>query len=137
MSAREYLEYQVAKAQRDAKKGGKYANKWVLYDGINFQSTAEKERYAVLKMQQQRGEIKGFKRQYLFRFIINNVQITTYRCDFVVYTNEGGHRVEDVKGFITDEYLMKKRLLKALYGFEIYEPNLAFPATKRTRKRKF
>jgi hypothetical protein len=130
MTSQEYLDYQVKLA---SKKKSKYSNKWVKYDGINFQSLAERNRYVELVNMKAAGAIKDFKRQVLFKFIINGVLVTTYRCDFVVYTIEGGHRVEDVKGVITDEYLLKKRLMKAIYKVDVIEPNLAEPATKRSR----
>jgi len=130
MSAQEYIEYKAAQA---AKKPGKYNNKWVMYDGINFQSAAERNRYIALKHLEASGEIKRFTRQRKFQFIVNEVLITSYTCDFVVYTNEGGIRVEDVKGTITDEYLIKKRLMLALYDVQIYEPNLSAPATRASR----
>jgi hypothetical protein len=128
----EYIAYMAAKSA----KGTKYGNKWVQCDGHNFQSGLERDRYLELKYMLQQGLIASFTRQKLYKFIINGVLITTWRADFVVKTNEGGTRVEDVKGYITDEYLIKKRLMKACYGIEIYEPNLKAPATKRTRSKK-
>lgn len=47
--------------------------------------------------------------------------ITTYTPDFL-YTDKGGiNRVEDSKGFITSEYRMKKKLMKAIHGVDILE----------------
>lgn len=133
MSSAEYLAHMAAKAL----KPSKYLNKWVKVDNQNFQSQAEADRYMVLNNWVRMGMIPQFERQKLFKLVINGVMITTYRCDFYYRTKEGGHVIEDVKGFITEEYLIKKRLMKVIYGVDIKEPNLATPATKRSRKRYF
>lgn len=130
MTAQEYCAHMAALAA----KPSKYKNKWVKYNGQTFQSQAECDRYIALLHLWQTGKILKFVRQKLFKLVINGVQITTYRCDFFVTTLEGGYEVEDIKGFITEEYLIKKRLMQVIYGVVIKEPNLATPATKRSRK---
>lgn len=45
---------------------------------------------------------------------------TTYIADFV-YTQDNKTIVEDVKGFRTKEYELKKKMMRALLGIEIKE----------------
>jgi hypothetical protein len=133
MSSADYLAHMAAQTQKKAK----YLNKWVKFEGQNFQSQAECDRYQVLLLQMKAGFIFDLERQKLFKLMINGVLITTYRCDFFYKTLEGGFKVEDVKGFITEEYLIKKRLMKVIYVIDISEPNLSTPATKRSRNKAF
>ena len=43
-----------------------------------------------------------------------------YIADFV-YRNDGKQVVEDVKGMITPAYRIKRHLMKAIHGIDIYE----------------
>jgi len=49
-----------------------------------------------------------------------DIKICSYRADFV-YVQGGKTITEDCKGFRTDVYLLKKKLMKAFYGIEILE----------------
>ena len=133
MTSNEYLAHMALQSV----KKSKYGNKWVKYDGHSFQSQAECDHYKKLMLQLQAGQIIGFERQKLFKLAINELLICTYRCDFFIKTLEGGYQVHDIKGFISDEYLIKKRLMKVIYNIDIIEPNLKEAATKRSRSRKF
>jgi hypothetical protein len=44
-----------------------------------------------------------------------------YRADFVYFDLAGGRHIEDVKGFRTKEYLLKRRMMKQLLGLTIEE----------------
>lgn len=84
----------------------KYHAQKTVMDGILFDSKAEAERYNDLRLLERSGEIQSLKRQQRFQFQ-NGV---TWRIDFV-YT-EAGHTVyEDVKGYKTQEYLIKRQCL--------------------------
>jgi len=47
--------------------------------------------------------------------------VTTYVADFRYKNKEGKEVVEDVKGFKTAIYRLKKKLVKAYYGISILE----------------
>jgi len=47
--------------------------------------------------------------------------IGSYRADFTYVNEDGQPIVEDVKGFRTPVYRLKKKLMRALYGIEILE----------------
>ena len=44
-----------------------------------------------------------------------------YICDFLVFWADETVTIEDVKGFKTQEYLTKKKLVEAKYPFKITE----------------
>lgn len=105
----------------------KYGNKKTTVDGITFDSKAEAERYKELKRLELLGVIKGLELQKTFRLCKdrwNNGKpfSISYKADFV-YTLDGDIIVEDVKGFRTEAYQLKKKLMKAVYGIEITEIN--------------
>ena len=105
----------------------KYYNTPVDYDGHHFDSKAERDRYIELMLMQEMGVIKGLELQKPFRLCKgrwNNGKpfSISYKADFV-YTLDGDIIVEDVKGFRTEAYQLKKKLMKAVYGIEITEIN--------------
>lgn len=113
------------------KKPSKYRNKKTKFDGDIFDSGLEAARYAELKMLERVGEIADLKRQVPYDLVVNGIKICTYVADHV-YKEKSPKWVppgviewkpitEDVKGARTAVYLMKKKLMKAIYGIEIKE----------------
>ncbi len=89
-------------------------------DGIVFDSKKEATRYGELKLLVRAGQITGLRRQPRFDIVVNGVKIGFYKGDFG-YDENGKSVVEDVKGMKTPMYRLKKKLVEALYGFEITE----------------
>ncbi len=89
-------------------------------DGIVFASKKEATRYGELKILQRQGVIINLRLQPKYDCIVNGKKICGYVADFLYETPEG-EVVEDVKGFKTRIYRLKKKLVEALYGFEITE----------------
>jgi len=98
----------------------KYRAKPKTIDGIYFASTKEANRYKELKLLTRAGIIHGLRTQVSFTLEINKVHICRYVADFVYFEN-GEKVVEDVKGFITPSYRLKKKLMKAIHGIIIKE----------------
>ena len=94
-------------------------------DGKFFASEAEADRYIQLMTMQATGKIEKLETQPKYPIDIKGIHITLYRADFryVVFDPAGrpGLVVEDVKGMITDAYVLKKKLVEAQYGFKIHE----------------
>jgi len=67
------------------------------------------------------GVIKGFERQVSYKFVHNGVKICEYRADFVVTFGDGRVEVWDAKGFKTDVYKLKKRMMMAFFNIYIVE----------------
>ena len=105
------------------KKGGrksKYGSIKAEADGIQFHSKAERGRYMDLRLLEKAGEIRELEMQVRFPLVVNDLLICDYIADFQ-YQGREGLVIEDVKGFKTREYLMKKRLMLAIHGVEIKE----------------
>lgn len=103
----------------------KYHNRKTIVDGITFDSKAEAERYKELKRLEIMGVIKGLELQKPYRLCKGRWEngkpfSISYKADFV-YTLDGDVIVEDVKGYRTEAYQLKKKLMRAVYGIEITE----------------
>ncbi len=101
------------------------------HDGHYFQSKAELARYEQLKELVAAGVIENLEMQVPFLIVINNKKICEYRADFrYAVIDELGRIirivVEDVKGWKTDVYLIKKKLVEASYAIDLKE----IPASK-------
>lgn len=100
------------------KRRSKYDAKPVVIDDIRFDSTAEGKRYAELKQLLACGVVHRFHRQVIFDLPGG----TKYRCDFMVVWTSGRITYEDVKGFETSEFKLKRKQVRALYHVEIEIP---------------
>ena len=105
----------------------KYHAKKVTVNGITFDSKKEADRYKVLSMLEQVGHIKDLKRQVKFELIPSQKvdgkvveRPCTYVADFTYYKGYD-YIVEDVKGFKTPEYVIKRKLLLYTHGIRITE----------------
>ena len=101
----------------------KYRAIRTMVDGITFDSKREANRYSKLKMMEKAGIINSLKLQPEFKCQINGKKICTYKADFeyLMVDEEGPdgqigyYIVEDVKGFKTPVYKLKKKLVEALF----------------------
>lgn len=116
----------------------KYHSQKVEADGIRFDSKKEYERYCELQLLEKAGKIQNLRRQVKYVLIpeqrepdiINpNCSLKkgkllerecSYFADFV-YEENGETIVEDVKGFRTKEYGIKKKLMLYMHGVKIRE----------------
>lgn len=103
----------------------KYRNK-IMYSGTErFDSKKEFNRWLELKQLQDEGKVRDLKRQVKFGFEVNCEHICNYIADFVYEKKNTSYQwekvVEDVKGFRTDVYKIKKKIMKAIYGISILE----------------
>lgn len=118
----------------------KYGNRRVVYNGIEFDSVKEKDRYIVLKKAEDAGLISELQRQVAYelipkvtenvikrlktkdkvieRFVQSSI---VYICDFQ-YEKNGVTVVEDIKispKVITDHYRLKEKIFRWKFGFPI------------------
>jgi hypothetical protein len=128
-------------------KVSKYRNKKVSFQGEEFDSKREMQRYIVLKDAESKGVIQNLQKQVNFELIPkieeevvihlkrkDKIQRKTvqlpiiYRADFV-YEKDGVMVVEDVKisdYLLPKDYILKEKLFRWKYGFSIkrvYKPN--------------
>lgn len=98
-----------------------HKNVWETVDGIKFQSKKEARRYQQLKHLLDLGQISELRLQVRFPVHINDRLMFTYVTDFVYIDSVAGEIVEDVKGVKTDIYLLKKKIVEAVYDIKIIE----------------
>lgn len=98
----------------------KYNNKRTIVDGLKFDSKKEAERYSHLKLLEKAGVISKLKLQQPYKLIINGFHVCTYISDFE-YLQDGKKVIEDAKGVRTSVYIIKRKLMKAIYNIEIKE----------------
>lgn len=107
----------------------KYRNKKTVIDGRTFDSQKEAIRYCELKLLEKAGKIRNLMCQ--FEFVIIPAQYidgklvereTKYIADFVYFDCERQCAVvEDVKGFKTPEYILKRKLMLKEHGIRVVE----------------
>ncbi|VVD74761.1 hypothetical protein PAQ31011_00808 [Pandoraea aquatica] len=108
-----------------AAKRSKYGNKPCELGGEKFDSEKEMHRWLVLTAEENAGLISGLLRQVSFEIAASVVidgrkrPARHYVADFV-YQRDGVTVIEDVKGFLTQMYRLKRHLM-ALQGLTITE----------------
>jgi len=107
----------------------KYNNKKTLVDGIWFDSKKEAARYQELKLLQAAKVISDLKAQQVFELAPSIIiqgrkrPPLRYKADFTYFDDRQGGEfvVEDVKGFRTEGYKIKRHLMKSVHGIEVLE----------------
>lgn len=134
--------FRAASAMRPSRIAGrrsKYGAVKTIVDGFPFASKKEASRYGELKLLEKAGEIRGLVLQPAFELHVAHRpeggtynyprKVGIWRGDFQYEerrTTTGGRErwdrvVEDVKGFKTPVYRLKKRIVEAQYGVTIRE----------------
>jgi hypothetical protein len=98
----------------------KYNNTIVNTEDGKFDSKREYARWCELKIMQRAGLITDLRRQVPYDLRVNGLLVCRYVADFV-YEENGETVVVDVKGIRTDVFVLKRKLMKAVYNIEIQE----------------
>ena len=105
----------------------KYHAEKTELDGIVFDSKKEAQRYAELKLLERSGAIHNLQRQVRYELIPaqkKDGKTVERACHYIadfVSTENGKTVVEDVKGFRTKEYVLKRKLMLRVHGIEVRE----------------
>ena len=91
------------------------------WNGYKFASRAEARRAAELDILRRAGQIGPVEYHPRYAIAVSGVKVCDYVADFAYLTREGVQVVEDVKGFKTPVYRLKKKLFEALYKTKIRE----------------
>jgi len=109
-------------------KRNKFNAKKTEIDGIVFHSRKESVRYSQLKLYEKGGLISDLRLQVPYelipKLVINGKteRAIKYVADFVYYDTVNKVEIcEDSKGFKTDVYKLKYRLMKLIHGIDIKE----------------
>ena len=89
----------------------KFRAKPTIADGIRFDSKLEARYYERLKLLQKAGDVVFFLRQVPFH-LPGNVR---YVVDFQEFRSNGDVVFTDVKGMETKDFIMKKKMVEAIY----------------------
>ena len=106
----------------------KYGARKTRLDGFTFDSKKEAGRWGQLVIMERVGHISELQRQVPYILVPaedgpdgKRLRELLYVADFVYKDVRGNTHVEDVKGFRTKEYLIKKRLMWYLYKIPVEE----------------
>ena len=109
----------------------KFHAKKITYEGMTFDSKAEFRRWHELKLLERAGHIEDLRRQVKFELIPRQTDPVTrevleravvYVADFVYFDVRSMKKVvEDVKGHMTPDYVIKRKLMLYLNGITIRE----------------
>jgi Protein of unknown function (DUF1064) len=95
----------------------KYGNVRTRLGYMVFDSKREAQKYQELKLQELAGEIRSVVRQVSFPLPGHSVH--RMRIDFMVIENDSRVRWLDSKGFVTQEWKLKRDLVEKTYGIKI------------------
>lgn len=107
----------------------KYHSRKVTRDGMTFDSVKEYRRYCELRLLERAGKIANLQRQVKFELLPAQrdkrtgkllERAVSYVADFTYYDEEF-YIVEDVKGYKTPEYKLKKKMMLYFHGIKIQE----------------
>lgn len=108
-------------------KMSKYNARKFSFRGEEFDSIKEYTRYRELLFLAVGGKIRNLRRQVKYELVPAQYvdgkcveRALSYIADFV-YEDESGEVVEDVKGFKTPEYIIKRKLMLYLKGIRVRE----------------
>lgn len=120
-----FIKGRSGSTDKSLKKPSKYHNRKVDYrdpktgETITFDSEKERDYYLLLKDRERRGEIRWLNRQYEIEIQPSftdikgtKIRAIKYKADFYFYDRSiKSWRVIDVKGYKTEIYKLKKKLL--------------------------
>lgn len=106
---------------KQASTRSKYNAKKVVIDNITFDSKAEAAYYQQLKLLKMTGEVVSFDLQPEFvlqdSFVKNGKKYHAikYKADFLVRYSDGHEELIDIKGMLTKEFILKRKLFEMRY----------------------
>ena len=104
-----------------APKPRKYRNTPTTVDGVRYDSAKEARHAVLLASMERDGLISELRRQVRFPLKVNGLLVCTYVADFEFRDRDRKRVVQDVKGYKTREYKIKRVLMLACHGIEIVE----------------
>jgi hypothetical protein len=86
-------------------------------------SKREDRRRAELELLQKVGEISDLRLQVKFELIpkLGHERAVTYTADFVYRDKAGNQVVEDSKGYKTQQYIIRRKLMNFRFGIKVVE----------------
>lgn len=126
MSKEQYKAALKNSAKKKARKS-KYNNKITRVGDLIFHSKKEADHFIYLKSLLDAGKISDLILQPTFDIAQSvyldgrKCSVRKYKADFSYIDSDGNLIVEDVKGFKTAMYKLKRHLVKEIHGIEVVE----------------
>jgi hypothetical protein len=105
----------VSSAPQVGARKNKYGNVKTKVNGVTIDSKKEARHYQALLLQKAGGAIRGFVRQVSILLPSGR----RLRLDFVVVENDGRVRWQDVKGYISPTWAVKRAEAESALGIQI------------------
>lgn len=113
----------------------KYGSRKVIRDGMKFDSVNEYRRFLELSLLEKAGAISNLERQVKFNLLPAQyvtdkkdgkikTKCVERKCSYVadfVYIQNGEKVVEDAKGYRTEAYRIKRKMMLYFHGIRIKE----------------
>jgi hypothetical protein len=93
----------------------KYYATSTRYNGRLYHSKFEAQYARDLDLRVKAHDIKGWEPQFKVSLDVNGKHICNYVCDFRLTMNDGSYELHETKGFETDLFRIKRKLLEAVY----------------------
>lgn len=98
------------------RRGSKYGAKKSTFKGEVYHSKKEAGYARDLDLLKKAGEIKDYQRQVRFSIDFGRYHICNYYADFVVEMNDGSKEIHECKGFQTEVFRLKWKLMEVIYS---------------------
>jgi len=105
-------------------QGNKYGSTSHEYNGRIYHSKKEAAYAQELDLRIKAGEVREWTPQFKISLAANGRHICTYIPDFLVTFADGSQELHEVKGFATETYRLKRKILEATYLVE--HPEIKF-----------
>lgn len=97
------------------KSGSKYHAKRTDYEGMVFHSKLEAAYAQELDLRIKAKDITRWERQVRLDLKVNGQKICSYYIDFVIIHNDGSKEYVECKGFETEVWRIKWKILEAIF----------------------
>ncbi len=99
----------------------KYSAVKQTYNGTSYHSKKEAQYAFQLDMLIKAGEIKSWTGQKRIEIYVDGKKICNHFVDFEVTLPDGTIEWHEVKGFATDVWILKRKLVEALFPYTKYK----------------
>jgi hypothetical protein len=97
------------------RQGNKYGSSSHEYNGRVYHSRAEAGYAQELDLRKSAGEVRDWQPQFKINLEANGRHICTIIPDFLVTLSDGSQELHEVKGFNTEVWRLKRKILEATY----------------------
>ena len=117
------------------RSGNKYHSKSTQYEGVVYHSKLEAAYAQELDLRAKAKDIRSWECQVKLDLKVNGVHITNYYIDFVVTHNDGSREFVETKGFETETWRLKWKILEATFDDFKQDPDDRLTVIKQSAMR--